>query len=246
MQMTTNIDLTIKNNYDKIIEEINNSAIKAGRNIDDIHLVVVSKYKSVELIQAAINAGAHLFGENYPEQAVPKIKELRDNKSIEWHMIGHVQSRKAKIVAENFSLIHSLDTIKLAEKLNSLMVESSAQLRVLVEIKLSNEEAKSGWPAWEMQQWRSLLEDMEKIIHMPGLYVEGLMCMPPITDNPEESRPYFKQLRTVQEYLMKETNERYWKDLSIGTSADYKIAIEEGARYVRIGQAILGIREKIG
>lgn len=243
--MGNDLENAIKNNYDQVIEKIANRAIKAGRRPEEVQLVVVSKYQPVESIQAAINAGAVRFGENYPEQALPKIEELSHNKTIEWHMIGHLQSRKAKIVADHFTLIHSLDSVHLAEKLNGLMSERSKQMRALLEVNVSGEDAKGGWPVWEKSQWPAFLTEINQILMLPGIKVEGLMTMPPLTYDTEKVRPYFKRLRDLQDYLMKATEAKYWQDLSIGTSADYEIAIDEGARYVRIGQAILGMRKKI-
>lgn len=234
----------ITDNYKKVLSNIDKAANKAGRNPDEIRLVVVSKYKPVEVIETAISAGAKIFGENYPEQAVPKIEQII-NSDIEWHMIGHLQSRKAALVADHFSLLHSLDSEKLANKLAMLNVERGKRMRVLVEVNLSGEESKDGWAAWNEDLWPDLIHKLEAIIQLPGIKVEGLMTMPPLSVDPEDSRAVFVKLRKLQDRLMKDLGEEYWQDLSIGTSHDYEIAIEEGARYVRIGQAILGEREFI-
>jgi pyridoxal phosphate enzyme (YggS family) len=242
--MSEPLNQEISKNYHKVMSNIDKAARKAGRSPENIRLVVVSKYKPIEVIEAAINAGAKLFGENYPEQAVPKIERIH-NSEIEWHMIGHLQSRKAALVADHFSLLHSLDSHKLANKLDTLNVERGKRMRVLIEVNLSGEESKDGWAAWNENLWSELINEFTAIIQLPGLKVEGLMTMPPLSANPEESRTIFVKLRKLQNRLMKELGEEYWRDLSIGTSHDYEIAIEEGARYVRIGQAILGVRELI-
>ena len=244
-EMENSLENTIKNNYEQVIENIAKHALKAGRNPQDVHLVVVSKYQPIESILAAFQAGATRFGENYPEQALPKIEGLQDYPKLEWHMIGHLQTRKARIIADHFTMIHSLDSIHLAEKLNTLLCDRSKTLRALIEVNVSGEDAKGGWPVWEKSQWPVFLEEVQPILRMPGLKIEGLMTMPPLMDDAEKTRPYFKRLRALQEYLMRESDEKYWRDLSIGTSADYTVAIEEGARYVRIGQAILGMRKNI-
>lgn len=233
----------IKENYNTVLQAIEKTAIAAGRNPADIHLVVVSKFKPVEAIEAAYQAGARFFGENYPEQTLPKIDALNQYSSLEWHMIGHLQSRKAKIIADHFSLFHSLDSYKLAEKLHRLMSERQRSLRVLLEVNVSGEDSKGGWNAWRETDWPELAAEIEPMLALTGLQIEGLMTMPPLFSDPEKSRPIFVKLRKLQEYLMKRLGESYWKDLSIGTSHDYPVAIQEGARYVRIGQAILGRRE---
>jgi pyridoxal phosphate enzyme (YggS family) len=240
--MTENQIQVIEANYNAVLKKIEFAARRAGRLPEDIQLVVVSKRKSVEVIEEAYDAGARIFGENYPEQTLPKIEALK-TKNIEWHMIGHLQSRKAEIVADHFSLLHSLDSTKLANKLNTILLNRGKQLRVLLEVNVSGEMSKEGWAAWDENVWPDLIIAFGKLLELPGLKVEGLMCMPPYSLDPENSRPVFVKLRRFQAYLMKGLGEAYWKDLSIGTSHDYSVAIEEGARYIRVGQAILGERE---
>ncbi len=232
----------IKENYNRVLRNIEITARKSGRVSEDIHLVVVSKYKPVEIIKTAIEAGATLFGENYPEQAIPKILDIANSK-VEWHMIGHLQSRKATMVVDHFSLLHSLDSVKLANKINTICLERGQCMRALVEVNLSGEESKDGWAAWDETKWPGLIEELGLITQLSGLKIEGLMTMPPLSADPEDSRQYFVKLRKLQEQLIKYQGDEYWQDLSIGTSHDYEIAIEEGARYIRIGQAILGERE---
>jgi PLP dependent protein len=243
---TDNMDTETRNgiieNYQCIMDSIVKSCQRVGRNPDDVKLVVVSKRKPVESILAAYQAGARFFGENYPEMAVPKIEALKNIADIEWHMIGHVQSRKAKLIPGNFSLMHSMDSLKLAEKFDQLLTGTAKPQSVLLEVNVAGEISKGGWDASNQENWYKIEEEFNKIIALPGLSVEGLMSMPPMSNDPQESRPYFKKLRAFQEFLMKRTAEVYWKDLSIGTSGDYLVAVEEGARYVRVGQAILGKR----
>jgi len=243
--MTEKMQQEITENYHRVLQDIQKAALRAGRTPKDICLVVVSKHKSVEVIEAAIQAGARVFGENYPELAIPKIEEIGPRELLEWHMIGHLQSRKSALVVEHFSLMHSLDSVKLANKLNIQLSAHQRQLRVLIEVNLSREDSKAGWPAWDESKWSLMIRDFEKIIELPGLKVEGLMTMPPLSSNPEDNRLIFIKMRKLQERLMLELGEPYWRDLSMGTSHDYLIAIEEGARYIRIGQAILGIRERL-
>jgi pyridoxal phosphate enzyme (YggS family) len=157
-------------------------------------------------------------------------------------MIGHVQSRKAKIVCEHFSLVHSLDNKKLAERLNYYAGEAGKVLPVLLEFNLSGEESKSGWSANDENQWDKFLPEIDQINSFTQLRVQGLMAMPPLFDDPEYARPYFKKLRKLQGYLKSIFPDIDWKELSMGTSSDYRVAIQEGATLIRIGQAILGPR----
>ena len=240
--MDAELQKEIENNYQNILNNIVKACQRVGRNTCDVNLVVVSKRKPIDSIIAAYEAGARMFGENYPEMALPKIEALNAYQELEWHLIGHLQSRKAKLIPGSFALMHSLDSLKLAEKLNGLLLNSGNRQRVLLEVNVAGEISKGGWDASNQENWYKIEEEFNKIIALPGLIVEGLMAMPPLSDNPQESRPYFKKLREFQDFLKHRTEEYYWKDLSIGTSSDYEIAIEEGARYVRVGQAILGRR----
>jgi PLP dependent protein len=159
-------------------------------------------------------------------------------------MIGHVQSRKARMVAANFNMVHSIDSAKLAGRLNQYSFDLDRRLPVLLEFNVSGEESKFGFSAWEQRQWKNLTPEIEKILTFSNLDVRGLMTMPPFFDDPEFTRPYFQRLRQLQEFLARLYPQVIWKDLSMGTSVDYIAAIQEGATFIRIGQAILGPRTK--
>lgn len=232
----------IQSNLQRVYERIINSALNVHRNPEEIRLVVVTKRQPVESIQAVIDAGARNLGENYAEEAVTKMALIKDAAGIEWHMIGHIQSRKAKIVCEHFSLVHSLDSFKLAERLDFFAGEAGKVLPVLLEYNLSGEGSKSGWLANDEKQWDNLLPEINRIISFAHLRVQGLMTMPPLFDDPEFARPYFRKLRKLQDYLKASFPDINWNELSMGTSTDYEAAIQEGATLVRIGQAILGPR----
>jgi hypothetical protein len=206
-----------------------------------VHLVVVSKSQPLEVIRAAIAAGITIFGENYAEEALGKIAALKETE-VEWHMIGHVQSRKAELIAANFTMLHSLDSTKLAGRLDRNCGELNRTLPVLVEFNVSGEESKFGFPAWEEKRWPDLNPDIEKILALSHLRVTGLMTMPPFFKDPEQTRPYFQRLRRLQNYLANQYSQAQWHDLSMGTSLDYIAAVQEGATFVRVGQAILGPR----
>jgi PLP dependent protein len=164
---------------------------------------------------------------------------------VEWHMIGHVQSRKARLVAENFALVHSLDSIRLARRLDAVAVEHGKCLPVLLEVNLAGEESKTGWCAADESRWGALLADFSGVAACSNLKVCGLMAMPPLSDDPEQARPYFKKGRRLQTFLKSQLPQVDWSQLSMGTSADYEAAVQEGATFVRIGTAILGKRSKM-
>jgi PLP dependent protein len=233
--------LSIRERYLHTLDLIAKTAASSGRKAEEVRLVVVSKSQPLEVIRAAIAAGVTVLGENYAEEAVRKIAALKETE-VEWHMIGHVQSRKADMIAANFSMLHSLDNSKLAGRLDRFCNELNRLLPVLLEFNVSGEESKFGFPAWEEKRWPELKPDIEKILTLSQLRVNGLMTMPPFFEDPERTRPYFRQLRKLQNYLANQFPQADWKELSMGTSVDFIAAIQEGATFVRIGQAILGPR----
>ena len=241
--MSDTLISSIRERYQHTLAQIGEAAAGSGRAAHAVNLVVVSKTQPVEIIQAAIAAGIYAFGENYPEEAVQKIAALKEN-AVEWHMIGHVQSRKADLVAANFTMLHSLDSLKLAGRLDRFCGELNRTLPVLLEFNVSGEESKFGFPAWEERNWPDLVPDVEQILVLSHLHVSGLMTMPPFFDDPERTRPYFRRLRRLQEFLVKRFPQADWLELSMGTSVDFIAAVQEGATFVRIGQAILGPRSK--
>lgn len=223
--------------FKAVQERINNSAVKAGRNSDNIKLVAVTKTIELQRIVEAVNAGVLILGENRVQEAQKKVKsdELRvmSNK-IQWHLIGHLQKNKTKTAVQLFDLIHSLDSVNLAETLNKHSQLIEKKQRVLVQVKFSVEETKHGISE------ENLMELLEKINGMENIKLEGLMTMPPFFENPEKTRHYFSRLRQLADKASEQgfsVNE-----LSMGMSNDFEIAIEEGATMVRIGTAIFGER----
>jgi pyridoxal phosphate enzyme (YggS family) len=223
-------------------ERIAHAAISAGREPGSVELVVVTKAQPVELIRAAIGAGARNLGENYADQALPKIEALSDFPHVTWHMIGHIQSRKAALVSEHFGFVHSLDSVKIANRLSRFAGQAGRKLPCLLEYNVSGEESKYGWAAEAESRWDSLLPELEKVLALPHLEVRGLMTIAPFLPDPEESRPFFRRLRKLRQYLAAQFPHVDWSELSMGMSADFTVAVEEGATIVRIGQAILGPR----
>lgn len=234
---------TILRKFENVNERIINAALSVGRDPNDVQLIVVTKGHPLGVIKDVLDAGAKNLGENYLEEATPKIFALSSYADIEWHMIGHVQSRKARSVSEHFPWIHSLDSLKLANRLNRFAIELKRELSVLLEINISGEDTKFGFPASDQRDRQILVEALQTVLSLSNVKVQGLMAMPPFLPNPEEVRPYFQRLRQLQEFLMGIFPSSNWDELSMGMSADFEVAIQEGATMVRIGQAILGPRQ---
>ena len=224
-------------------KRINNAAVKAGRNPADIKLVAVTKNVELPQIIEAVKGGVTILGENRVQEALKKISDfgfrISDFK-VEWHLIGSLQKNKAKYAVQLFDLIHTIDSIGLTEEVNKQAEKVGKIQRVLVQVKLSEEETKHG--ALE----KDLIGLLEKIISMGNLKLEGLMTMPPYFENPEKTRPYFRQLRQLQDNINASRlstgqagiTHYALRDLSMGMSNDFEVAIEEGATMVRIGTAI--------
>ena len=234
---------SIRENYQHALDQIASAAHKSHRDPKEIRLVVVTKSQPLDVVQAALEAGVRIFGENYPEEAVRKIQSLAAQSGVEWHMIGHVQSRKARLVADHFALLHSLDSLKLAQRLDRFAAEANHVLPVLLEFNVGGEESKAGWEATEESHWETLFPDVAAVLELPNLRVQGLMTMPPLEDDPEDSRHFFQRLRQLRERLSSQFPAADWRELSMGTSADYPVAVEEGATLVRVGTAIVGARK---
>ncbi|MEN6530655.1 MAG: YggS family pyridoxal phosphate-dependent enzyme [Anaerolineaceae bacterium] len=235
---------TIKQRLEIIESNVTLAAEKSKRIASDVLILAVSKRQPLSIIEAAYACGVRCFGENYAEEADEKIKQLSHLTDIRWEMVGHVQSRKSALVAEDFSRVHSLDSLKLARRLNSARAsqESPQPLEVLLQLNVSGESSKEGLPAWEKDQWEGLLPIVSEILSLWYLRLTGLMTMPPLFDDPERTRPFFQRLRQVRDFLNQQIPGIGLTELSMGTSADYSVAVEEGATIIRIGQALLGPR----
>ena len=238
----------IRRNYARVLEQIDDAARSAGRDPAAIRLLVVTKGHPVESVQQAVAAGIRLFGENYVEEAVEKMQTLAirgvaASNELEWHMIGHLQSRKARLVCEHFAYLHALDSLKLAERLDRFAAEAGRKLPVLLECNVSGEQTKFGYPVWNEAAWQELAGEFARLLELPQLQVRGLMTMAPFFDQPEPARPYFQRLRRFQAYLEKSLPQSDWAELSMGMSGDFTVAVQEGATLVRVGTAIMGVRE---
>jgi PLP dependent protein len=236
------LEKQIYSRLQSVQERVAAAANRAGRSPADVRLVVVTKTHPVELIRAVVQAGALHLGENYAEEAVSKKLDLGEVPGVDWHMIGHIQSRKVALVVEHFDWVHSLDSLKLANRLNRFAGELGRRMPVLLECNVSGEESKFGWPAWQEAEWGTLLESFTQLQELHALEIRGLMTMAPFLPDPEQARPYFRRLKRLQGYLTERMPGVDWTELSMGMSADYEVAIEEGATWVRIGTAITGSR----
>jgi pyridoxal phosphate enzyme (YggS family) len=234
---------SIREKYLATLDKIAVAAKKSGRDPESVKLVVVTKSQPVEIARAAVEAGAKILGENYPEEGVMKIQSLAEFSAVEWHMIGHVQSRKAQLVAGNFNFLHSLDGLKLAKKLDRFCGDAGRDLPVLLEFNVGGEDSKGGWSAWDETRWQELSAELNEAFALPHLKVRGLMAMPPLGATAEFSRPFFQKVKRLQEYLSAQFPLVDFSELSMGTSSDYEVAVEEGATFVRVGTAIVGARK---
>lgn len=224
-------------NLAEIRQKIEAAAEKAQRNADEIRLVAVSKTHPASILRDAIAVGAGCFGENKVQEAIGKIEEIgRD--AAEWHLIGHLQSNKARKAVELFDVIHTLDSKKLAERLERICVEENREnLSALIQVDLANEATKSGILKKDLPE---LVEFLQNCKH---LKFDGLMIIPPFFDDAEKVRPFFKELRELRDKLLAQNAFANKKgELSMGMSQDFEIAVEEGATIVRVGTAIFGER----
>ncbi len=223
----------IRENLKRINETIAKTALRIGRKPEEITVVAVTKTVTAHRIKEAIAAGVKVLGENYVQEAKMKIQEIGRGE-VQWHLIGHLQTNKAKDAVRLFDCVQSVDSIKVAEALNRQAEAFGKVISCLIEVKLSPEESKFGVAK----------EDVYPLVmaigQMRHLTLQGLMTMPPYSDDPESSRPYFATLRKIKEDLQREGI--HIKELSMGMSSDFTVAIEEGATMVRLGTAIFGAR----
>lgn len=224
---------TIRENLQLVQERIEKAAQRAGRKPEEIILIAVTKTVEVPRIWEAISAGVRHIGENRVQEAQEKIKDIGNK--VTWHMIGHLQTNKVKQALDLFQLIHSVDSLKLARELSKRAEAKNQTVDILIQINLAHEETKFGFSVEKIQ------ENVQEIATLPRLAVKGLMTIPPLAENPEQARPYFKKLREISEGLSKIPQIEI-KFLSMGMTNDFEVAVEEGANMVRIGTAIFGPR----
>lgn len=226
----------IRENMEQVQERIAEACRRAGREKDEVCLIAVSKTKPVEMLEEAYAAGARDFGENKVQELLDKISRLPED--IRWHMIGHLQRNKVKYIIDKVYLIHSVDSIKLAEEISKEACKHHITANILVEVNVAAEESKFGVSLEEAEAL------VEQIVVLPGICVKGLMTIAPFVENAEENRVYFQKLKQLLvDMIDKNTDNRIIGDvLSMGMTGDYTVAVEEGATYVRVGTGIFGER----
>jgi len=224
---------SVLDNLERVREQIARAAAKSSRTADDVDSVAITKTHPAEKVREAIEAGQTLFGESRVQEARAKIPELPS--SVRWHFVGHLQKNKIRHALLLFEMIHSADSLSLAQEMNRIAEEGGMHPRVLLEVNLAGEGSKFGFAP------NTLREQMEELLALSRLSILGLMCIPPIAEEAEASRKYFVQLRELRDRLQTE----FLVDLaqlSMGMTQDYAIAVEEGATLVRVGTAIFGER----
>jgi len=233
--------VSISNNIAEVRRRIADAARRAGRNPADISLMAVTKTFPPESIREAYEAGIRLFGENRVQEFAGKAGTLRDLANAEWHMIGHLQTNKAAKAAELFAGVDSVDSLRLAEKLDAVAQSLGKKLAVLIEINVGSEAAKSGAAA----ESEDLQELLQAAVKLERLEFRGLMTVPPYTEDPQQARPYFRKLRELRNQIAtRKLPAVGMETLSMGMSHDFEVAIEEGSTCVRVGTAIFGERQK--
>jgi hypothetical protein len=233
--------MSISANISSVQERITAAARRAGRNLDDVILMAVSKTQPPERIYEAYGAGLRTFGENRVQEFAGKAQALRDLNAAEWHMIGHLQTNKAAKTAELFRAVDSVDSVKLAEKLDAAARTLGRKLDVLIEINVGGEAAKTGLAS----DSPALDELLIAAPRLEALVFRGLMTVPPFTRDPQGARPYFRKLRELRDRIAARKLPALRMDqLSMGMSHDFEVAIEEGSTGVRVGTAIFGERTR--
>jgi PLP dependent protein len=222
-------------NLNRVRNEIAQAAQVSGRNITDIELVAVTKTHSAEIVREAISAGQTLFGESKVQEARVKIPLLPSN--LRWHFVGHLQKNKIRHALPLFEMIHSVDSLDLAQAIDRVAQEDGLHPRILLEVNVAGEGSKFGFKS------ATLRAQLESLLKLPRLSIEGLMCIPPLAEEAEASRKYFVELRELRDVLEKEFEVKL-PQLSMGMTNDYRVAVEEGATLVRVGTAIFGERRK--
>jgi PLP dependent protein len=233
---------TLQHNLQAVHSRIAAAARTASRDLSEVRLVVVTKGHAAQAIQNLNDLGVRDIGESYTEEGIAKRVALSHLAGLKWHMIGHVQSRKANQVAANFDMLHSLDSLKLARRLDRSVGEAGGSLPVLLECNVSGESSKYGFAAHNEKDWAALYTEVEKIVELPSLRIQGLMTIAPLANSADEAKPHFARLRELRDQLKLRFDPIDWSQLSMGMSDDYEAAIAEGATLLRIGTAILGSR----
>ena len=225
----------IQENILEVQNKIKNACANSKRNVDDVTLIAVSKTKPVSMLQEAYDAGMRDFGENHVQEIVEKYDQLPSD--IRWHMIGHLQRNKVKYIIDKVVMIHSVDSLRLAEEISKQALKHNLVMPILVELNIGDEATKFGISKEDSIQL------VKQISALPNLKIKGLMTVAPFVENAEENRDYFRTMKQLSVDIMKENIDNVCMDiLSMGMTGDYEVAIEEGASMVRVGTGIFGHR----
>lgn len=225
----------IRDNLKNVQERIRAAALRAGRSPEDVTLIAVSKTKPVEMIQEIYDAGIREFGENKVQEISAKKPVLPSD--INWHMIGHLQRNKVRAVIDKVCMIHSVDSIRLAQAISEEAVKKNITVSILLEVNMAEEETKFGFKPLETE------EALINIAKLPGIMVRGLMTSAPFVSNPEDNRQYFRSMKQLcVDLKAKNIDNTSMEYLSMGMTNDFEVAVEEGATHVRVGTAIFGER----
>lgn len=228
--------MSVCENYRAVEEKVRKACERAGRNRDEVTLIAVSKTKPMSMIEELLPLGVRDFGENKVQELTAKEEALTNE--IHWHMIGHLQRNKVKYIADKVCLIHSVDSLRLAEEISKEAVKKNRVVSILIEVNVAEEESKFGVSTEETS---ALVEEISKL---PGVAVKGLMTIAPYVENPEENRMVFRKLRNLSVDIAGENIDNVSMNvLSMGMTGDYEVAIEEGATHVRVGTGIFGERD---
>lgn len=227
---------SIAENLERVLANVAEAAARAGRAVEEIELVAISKTHEAEKVRQAVEAGQSLFGESRVQEARIKIPELPS--SLRWHFVGHLQKNKIRRALPLFELIHSVDSLALAEDINRIAEEEGLHPRVLLEANVAGEGSKFGFSPDKLRA------EMEALLALPRLSILGLMTIPPLSEEPEDSRKFFSQLRELRDSVQTEFRVDL-AQLSMGMTNDFAVAVEEGATLVRVGTAIFGERSKV-
>ena len=226
----------IRENIEEVKEKIRLACVKSERDMNDVTLIAVSKTKPLPMLQEAYECGIRDFGENKVQELMEKIPAMPDD--IRWHMIGHLQRNKVKYIVDKVYLIHSVDSLRLAEEISKEACKKNVCVNILVEVNVAGEENKFGVTCEDASAF------IEKIAQLKNIRIRGLMTSAPFVDNPEDNRKYFKQLKQLLVDINQKNIDNVCMDvLSMGMTNDYTVAVEEGATHVRVGTAIFGARD---
>ena len=225
----------LKDNFDKVNANIQAACDRAGRNREDVTLIAVSKTKPIQMLQEAYDFGVRVFGENKVQEIVDKYEALP--KDISWHMIGHLQRNKVKYIIDKVDMIHSVDSLRLAETIEKEAAKKDIIIKILIEVNVAKEESKFGVMPEKVE------ELVSQVSQLPHIRICGLMTIAPFVENPEENRIYFNRLRNIAvDIERKKLDNVIMSILSMGMTNDYEVAIEEGSTMVRVGTGLFGAR----